>query len=280
MGVRIRDLLGRHLGELRYEPTAKRIRGMLDGQTLFDSRKALLVWEPRRVLPTYAVPVADVACELVPEAAAPAASRTEAVVELPDVATSAPVLSPTVPFRIHAGAGVALKARMPGSSVAAEAFRPDDADLRDYVVFSFDSLDAWLEEDEEIIGHPRDPYWRVDRRRSSQEVELRLDGHTLASTNRPLLVFETMLPVRYYFPADAVRVPLVPSDTRSICPYKGRARYWNVELPEQTYPDFAWTYAEPFIETADLHGLVCFFEERADLLLDGVPQPRRRTPWS
>ncbi|WP_366484655.1 DUF427 domain-containing protein [uncultured Arthrobacter sp.] len=75
-------------------------------------------------------------------------------------------------------------------------------------------------------------------------------------------------------------MPLVPSDTRSICPYKGRARYLNAELPERTYPDLAWTYAEPFIETADLQGLVCFFEERVDLLLDGVPQPRRRTPWS
>ncbi len=75
-------------------------------------------------------------------------------------------------------------------------------------------------------------------------------------------------------------MPLVPSDTRSICPYKDRARYLNVELPERTYPDLARTYAEPFIETADLQGSVCFFEERADLLLDGVPQPRRRTPWS
>ncbi len=61
MGVRVRDLLGRRLGELRFEPTAKRLRGMLDSQTLFESRKALLVWEPRRVLPTYAVPVGDIA---------------------------------------------------------------------------------------------------------------------------------------------------------------------------------------------------------------------------
>jgi hypothetical protein len=94
MGVRVRDLLGRRLGELRFEPTAKRLRGMLDSQTLFESRKALLVWEPRRVLPTYAVPVGDIACELVPEASAPAASGPEARIELPDVATSAPVLSP------------------------------------------------------------------------------------------------------------------------------------------------------------------------------------------
>jgi uncharacterized protein (DUF427 family) len=76
---------------------------------------------------------------------------------------------------------------MRGSDMAAEAFRADDADLRDYVIFSFD---------------------------------------------RPLLVFETMLPVRCYFPADAVRAPLVTSETHLICPYKGRARYWNVELAE------------------------------------------------
>jgi uncharacterized protein (DUF427 family) len=280
MGIRIRDLLGQYVGEWRFEPTGKRIRGILDGETLLDSRRAILVWEPRRVLPSYAVPVGDVAGELVElsqstEAPAPAPGDG-----LPDVAMNGPILHPTVPFRIHSGAGIQLEARMSGSARAAEAFRPADPDLREYIVFGFDSLDTWLEEDDEAIGHPRDPYWRVDVRSSAQVVEIQLDGQTLAASNRPLLAFETMLPVRYYFHPEDVEVPLIPSPTRTICPYKGRARYWSLDLLGQVHPDLAWTYAEPFGDASALAGYVCFFDERLDLVLDGSRRPRPRTPWS
>jgi uncharacterized protein (DUF427 family) len=280
MGIRVRDILGRHVGELRYEPTGKRIRGLLDGETLLDSRRALLVWEPRRVLPTYAVPAGDVACELIELPRAGVDGAPAPGFGLPDVSMAAPVLDPTVPFRIHGGDGVPLRARIPGSSRTAEAFRPDDPELRDYVIFDFDSFDTWLEEDDEAIGHPRDPYWRVDVRNSSRDVEVRLHGSTLARTNRARLVFETMLPVRYYFPPDAVRVPLTASSTRTICPYKGRASYWSLDLDGQSYPDLAWTYPEPLTDASLLEGYVCFFDERTDLVLDGSLQPRRRTPWS
>ena len=64
MGVKMRQLLFGSIGELRYEPTAKRIRALLDGEPVADTRAALLVWEPRRVVPTYAVPAADLVAGL------------------------------------------------------------------------------------------------------------------------------------------------------------------------------------------------------------------------
>ncbi|MGH4013134.1 MAG: hypothetical protein ACRDSL_04225 [Pseudonocardiaceae bacterium] len=54
------------LGELRYEPTAKRVRALLGEQTIVDTTRALLVWEPQRVVPQYAVPDEDLLAELVP----------------------------------------------------------------------------------------------------------------------------------------------------------------------------------------------------------------------
>jgi hypothetical protein len=54
------------LSELRYIPTAKHVRATVDGRTIVDSRRAVLLWEPQRVVPQYAVPVADVAADLVP----------------------------------------------------------------------------------------------------------------------------------------------------------------------------------------------------------------------
>jgi uncharacterized protein (DUF427 family) len=47
--------------ELTYQPTARWIRGTLDGATVVDSRHAILVWEPGKKVPIYAFPAEDVA---------------------------------------------------------------------------------------------------------------------------------------------------------------------------------------------------------------------------
>jgi uncharacterized protein (DUF427 family) len=47
--------------ELTYYPTARWIRGMRDGVTVVDSRRAVLVWEPGKMVPIYAFPADDVA---------------------------------------------------------------------------------------------------------------------------------------------------------------------------------------------------------------------------
>ena len=54
--TKMRDLLGVALPSLRYEPTEKHLRIDLDGEPVADTIDGLLVWEPRRVVPTYAVP--------------------------------------------------------------------------------------------------------------------------------------------------------------------------------------------------------------------------------
>jgi hypothetical protein len=52
------------MGGLRFQPTAKRIRILADGETVADTTRAVLVWEPRRVTPQYAVPAADLQADL------------------------------------------------------------------------------------------------------------------------------------------------------------------------------------------------------------------------
>ena len=69
MGVRMMDLLSGNLDALRYEPTAKRVRVSLAGEPVADTEEARLVWEPRRVVPTYAVPAAALTAQLVPAGA-------------------------------------------------------------------------------------------------------------------------------------------------------------------------------------------------------------------
>ena len=43
-----------------------------------------------------------------------------------------------------------------------------------------------------------------------------------------MLLFETLLPVRFYVPPDDVIAPLVASDTVTYCAYKGRASYLSL----------------------------------------------------
>ena len=77
-------------------------------------------------------------------------------------------------------------------------------DLKDLVRFDFSAMDGWFEEDEPIYVHPKDPYKRVDIRRSSRHIKVAIEGVTVAETTGPTLLFETSLRTRYYLPATCV----------------------------------------------------------------------------
>ncbi|HEY7880625.1 MAG TPA: DUF427 domain-containing protein, partial [Streptosporangiaceae bacterium] len=241
MSSQVRELMASGFGELRHEPTAKRIQAVLGGATVVDSTRAVLVWEPRRIVPSYAVPVQDVRGELVPAGSAAGAVGDDVGVALADV-TALRVLDPRVPFTVHSAAGEAVDLHAAGQVRPGAGFRPADPDLAGLVILDFGAFDAWYEEDELNVAHPRDPFHRIDVLPSSRQVRLELDGQVLAVSSRPVLLFETMLPTRYYLPREDVSADLVPSDTHTYCAYKGRASYWSASVGGRLVPDLAWTY--------------------------------------
>ena len=279
MSTKVHELLARGMGELRYEPTAKRVRATLGGATVVDSTRAVLVWEPRRIVPSYAVPAADIHGELVPSTAPTTDGELADGSLLPDV-FARPVLDPSVPFTAHTTAGEAVDVHANGESSPGAGLRLADPDLAGYVVLDFPAFDGWTEEDEPIVGHPRDPFHRIDVLASSRHLRLELDGEVLAESSRPMLLFETMLPVRYYLPREDVRAELAPSDTRTYCAYKGQASYWSARVGGRLVPDLVWTYREPLTDASRVGGLVAFFNERVDVVLDGQRSERPVTPWS
>ncbi len=279
MSVRLRNVLGQQIGVLRYEPTAKRVRGTVVGDTVVDSDRALLVWEPRRVTPTYAVPVEDVRADLAAPAATAAETGGPDGFAIPDV-TRLPVLDPRIPFAVHTADGDPVEFRIPGSDRTVEAFRPSDPDLAGFVILDFAGFDSWREEEDEIVGHPRDPFHRIDVRNSARHVQIMLDGRVLADTTRARLLFETMLPVRYYLPRADVVADIEPSPKRTTCPYKGNATYWSVPGAGSAGTDLIWCYADPLDESSAVAGHLAFFDERCDLVVDGVARERPVTPWS
>jgi len=135
-----------------------------------------------------------------------------------------------------------------------------------------DRVDAWFVEDERLFGHLKDPYHRVDAYETDRPVRVtRVDGGAvLAETTRAKLLFETSAPRRVYVPAgDVAPGALTPSDTTTVCPYKGSASYWSLD----GIADAAWSYETPLPEALKVQGHVCF--DAADGVQVEVGDPTR-----
>ena len=245
---------------IEWEPSPRWVRVRFGGETIADSKRVMLMRETGH-LPVYYFPQADVRLDLL------AAS---------DHTTSSPHKGAATHWHLKAGDRVAENAAWGYLNPD-----PDWAAIKGYLAFDWPKMDAWFEEEEEVFVHPRDPYKRIDVLPSSRHVKVVVDGVTVADTRRPHLLFETSLPTRYYIPQEDVRLDLLqPSDTRTRCPYKGQASYWSVKIGQQVYPDIVWSYPDPIPECPKVRGLLCFFNEKVDLLIDGALQKRPQTPWS
>lgn len=147
-------------------------------------------------------------------------------------------------------------------------------DIADYVAFYWDRVDAWYEEEEQVFQHARDPYTRIDCLNSSRHVEVLVNGVKIADTTRPVLLFETGIRTRYYIPLiDVDMSALEPTETSTMCPYKGPARYWTVSAGDESFKDYAWQVSAPLPEASKIAGHLCFYEERdgVQVIVDGEP---------
>jgi len=145
----------------------------------------------------------------------------------------------------------------------------------------WDAVDRWLEEEEEVIVHPRDPYHRLELRDTSRHVEVALAGVTLAVSTAPLVLFETSLPARWYFAPEEITAELAENpDARTGCAYKGWASYFDVRVAGRAEVALAWHYDDPLEGMERIRKRVCFFNERVELIVDGELQEQPRTRWS
>ena len=246
---------------IRFERTPRWVRTVLNGVTVADSKRAMLLTEHHK-MPIYYFPVEDVRMDL---------------------------LEPTGRTRqdVHKGTQSLHTLRVGDRVVEAAAWMHDEvgengADFRGYVAFYWTKLDTWYEEDDEVYAHPRDPYHRVDVLRSSRQVQVTVLGEVVADSHRPCVLFETGLPTRFYLPRQDVRMDLlVPSETSSRCPYKGTASYYSVRIGDTIAKDMAWYYRFPIPECTKIENMICFFDERVDsTVVDGVRLEIPATPWS
>lgn len=241
-----------HTGEV--EPVPRRLRGYVDGACVFDTISAVYVWDSPKY-PAYHVPLADLDPLLLTDDEQPRRLRR----------------GPTRTFSL----GVGETMRRGVVRVYSEGADPAVAGL---ARIEWDALDSWFEEDEQVWVHPRNPYTRVDALRSSRHVRVELAGHVLAESDATVMVFETGLPTRYYFPRTAVDFgALTPSDTVTECPYKGRtSAYWSARVDPAGVEgaevrDVAWSYDFPTRALSPIANLVAFYNEDTQITVDGLP---------
>jgi uncharacterized protein (DUF427 family) len=221
---------------LYFESYERRMRAIKDGETVIDTTGGMLLYESN-IHPVLYVPEQDVGQDLL----TPSDHTTHC------------------PFKGDASY------RNVGSAENAIWFYPEPIEtasfLRGYMAAYWHLMDAWFEEDERLEVRFRDPYHRVDVRESSARVTVRANGEVVASSDRPLLLFETGLPVRAYLRREEVRADLVPTDKSTVCPYKGTASYWSIGELE----DVVWSYRDPIPEAKRIEGLMSFLGDGVEV---------------
>jgi uncharacterized protein (DUF427 family) len=231
---------------LFFDTFPRRVRATFGGETVLDTERGKLLHETG-LLPQLYVPLDDLRREVLV-----ASNHT----------THCPFKGQARYWSLQVGDRVAEDAAWSYPNPPEEA-----GWLRNHAAFYWRSLDAWFDEDEEVHGHLRDPYHRVDVRASARHVRVRVNGEVIAESRRPKLLTETGLPPRLYIPPEDVRAEFLESSAkRTVCPYKGTATYHTLIVHDQRIVDAAWRYAEPFEDALRVRDHYCF--DADDIVID------------
>jgi uncharacterized protein (DUF427 family) len=134
----------------------------------------------------------------------------------------------------------------------------------------------------EPVGPNQESVWSYPRPAiaapSAQRLRIVHRGVVVADTTRGVRTLETSHPPTYYFPPDDVDGRLLrPASGRSLCEWKGEARYYNVSVDDEILSKVGWSYPSPTSPFAILKDHLAFYAESFDLCtVDGervTPQP-------
>lgn len=82
------------------------------------------------------------------------------------------------------------------------------------------------------------------------------NGHVIASSDDTVIVEGN-----HYFPATAVDPALLmPSNTTSVCGWKGTASYYSLMVDGAENRDAVWYYADPKPQAANIKGRLAFWK--------------------
>ncbi|KAK6351447.1 hypothetical protein TWF718_004607 [Orbilia javanica] len=163
--------------------------------------------------------------------------------------------------------------------------------LKDYVRIPFKALDEWREHEDVILGYPRDPYKAVGLNHCSRLVEIQI-GTDKFESDQTVVLSQKGYPPRYYFTRDIFKFKL-PSgqklaarDPRKngktfFCPYKGHAEYFDMMISGCEYENICWRFTQPPPEVYEIKDRFCFNTRMlTSMSVDGVPLILETLPGS
>ena len=108
----------------------------------------------------------------------------------------------------------------------------------------------------------------------SGEVQVKALGTIIATSSNTLRVDESRYPPVIYVPrSDVDFYKLTENDHTTYCPFKGEARYWNIQVGDDFLGNAVWGYDTPYDEVAVLKDYVAFYSDKIDaIIVDGVAQ--------
>ncbi len=66
----------------------------------------------------------------------------------------------------------------------------------------------------------------------------------------------------YYFPPESLKMEYFKeSDTHSVCSWKGKASYFDIEVGGEVNKDAAWYYPSPKVDASKIKDYVAFWKE-------------------
>lgn len=126
---------------------------------------------------------------------------------------------------------------------------------------------------ESVWDYPRPPALLPDAR----HVVIQHEETIIADSHSAIRILETAsAPTFYIPPGDVDQELLVAYDGSSFCEWKGKSKYWSVQIGEIIVQAAAWSYPDPFEEFEAIKNYYSFYPAKVKCLLDGEevrPQP-------
>jgi uncharacterized protein (DUF427 family) len=132
------------------------------------------------------------------------------------------------------------------------------------------------------VGPGQESVWDYPRpaiaEPTDRHIQIIHKGITLADSRRAWRTLETSHPPTYYIPPEDVAMEhFVRNARRTMCEWKGQARYWDLSLDGDRIEAVAWAYCEPTPGFSGIKGYLAFYPDPLDqCLVDGeaiTPQP-------
>lgn len=105
--------------------------------------------------------------------------------------------------------------------------------------------------------------------KNPKRVRVLFNNKVIAESSNALRLQEASYPHVFYVPREDARMEhFKPTDHSTICPYKGGASYFSLEVDGKTSANAVWSYEKPYPAIAEIENHLAFYPDRVDAIVE------------